>query len=146
MQTGALRLRPKSGSTRHEGHDPDGQHDPSTARLYAADFTGNADLPYDFFMSRYKEAYHHGHHGGKSAAEQRWVRCSEVAASVQCDENGCMIVDLDDMAIAAAEKDSLNWIGKNVNRVLGKKGGLKPTCPRANPRLRNRRPPNPRLY
>ena len=36
-----------------------------------------------------------------------------------------MIVDLDDMAIAAAEKDSLNWIGKNVNRVLGKKGGLK---------------------
>ena len=62
---------------------------------------------------------------GKSAAEQRWVKCSEVAASVQCDENGCMIVDLDDMAIAAAEKDSLNWIGKNVNRVLGKKGGLK---------------------
>ena len=62
---------------------------------------------------------------GKSAAEQRWVKCSEVAASVKCDENGCMIVDLDDMAIAAAEKDSLNWIGKNVNRVLGKKGGLK---------------------
>ena len=30
---------------------------PNTARLYAADFTGNADLPYDFFMSRYKEAY-----------------------------------------------------------------------------------------
>ena len=126
---------------------------PNTARLYAADFTGNADLPYDFFMSRYKEAYKQetlafvdalvndkpspcsGEDGlvalimaitaGKSAAEQRWVKCSEVAASVQCDENGCMIVDLDDMAIAAAEKDSLNWIGKNVNRVLGKKGGLK---------------------
>ena len=30
---------------------------PNTARLYAGDFTGNADMPYDFFMSRYKEAY-----------------------------------------------------------------------------------------
>ena len=30
---------------------------PNTARLFAKDFTGNADLPYDFFMSRYKEAY-----------------------------------------------------------------------------------------
>ena len=60
---------------------------------------------------------------GKSAAEQRWVKCSEVAASVQCDEDGCMIVDLDEMAIAEAEKDAPTWIGKNVNRMLGKKGG-----------------------
>ena len=30
---------------------------PNTARLYSASFTGNADKPYDFFMSRYKEAY-----------------------------------------------------------------------------------------
>merc|ERR1719393_799924 len=124
---------------------------PNTARLYAADFTGNADLPYDFFMSRYKEAYKQetlafvdalvndkpspcsGEDGlvalimaitaGKSAAEQRWVKCSEVAASVQCDEDGCMIVDLDEMAIAEAEKDAPTWIGKNVNRMLGKKGG-----------------------
>lgn len=30
---------------------------PNTARIYTKDFTGNADMPYDFFMSRYKEAY-----------------------------------------------------------------------------------------
>jgi len=30
---------------------------PNTARIYSASFTGNADLPFDFFMSRYKEAY-----------------------------------------------------------------------------------------
>jgi len=30
---------------------------PNTARIYSKAFTGNADMPYDFFMSRYKEAY-----------------------------------------------------------------------------------------
>jgi len=30
---------------------------PNTARIYSSSFTGNADLPFDFFMSRYKEAY-----------------------------------------------------------------------------------------
>eukprot|EP00968_Pinguiococcus_pyrenoidosus_P013793 scaffold1247_cov251-Pinguiococcus_pyrenoidosus.AAC.29 len=30
---------------------------PNTARIYTKDFTGNADMPFDFFMSRYKEAY-----------------------------------------------------------------------------------------
>ena len=30
---------------------------PNTARVYTDSFTGNADMPYDFFMSRYKEAY-----------------------------------------------------------------------------------------
>jgi len=30
---------------------------PNTARIYSNSFTGNADMPYDFFMSRYKEAY-----------------------------------------------------------------------------------------
>merc|ERR1719454_2037122 len=30
---------------------------PNTARIYSSTFTGNADMPYDFFMSRYKEAY-----------------------------------------------------------------------------------------
>mmetsp|Transcript_43145 Transcript_43145/g.116526 ORF Transcript_43145/g.116526 Transcript_43145/m.116526 type:complete len:299 (-) Transcript_43145:777-1673(-) len=30
---------------------------PNTARVYTNSFTGNADMPYDFFMSRYKEAY-----------------------------------------------------------------------------------------
>jgi hypothetical protein len=30
---------------------------PNTARIYTKDATRNADMPYDFFMSRYKEAY-----------------------------------------------------------------------------------------
>lgn len=30
---------------------------PNTAKLYRQDFTGNADMPYDFFLSRYNEAY-----------------------------------------------------------------------------------------
>jgi len=80
---------------------------PNTARLYSASFTGNADKPYDFFMSRYKEAYVQetlafvealvnqrpapctGEDGlvalvmaiaaGKSAEEERWVLFSELA-------------------------------------------------------------------
>lgn len=30
---------------------------PSTVRKFTGDFVGQADMPYDFFMSRYKEAY-----------------------------------------------------------------------------------------
>ena len=30
---------------------------PNTAKIFSATYTGNADMPYDFFMSRYKEAY-----------------------------------------------------------------------------------------
>lgn len=79
---------------------------PNTARIYSASFTGNADMPYDFFMSRYKEAYVletlafveslvkgepapcTGEDGlialvmavaaGKSAEERRWVKFSEL--------------------------------------------------------------------
>jgi len=80
---------------------------PNTARIYKAEFTGNADMPYDFFMSRYKEAYVKetlafvealvnkkpapctGEDGlvalvmsiaaGISADEKRWVKFSELA-------------------------------------------------------------------
>ena len=80
---------------------------PNTARIYSSTFTGNADMPYDFFMSRYKEAYVQetlafvdclvndkpapcsGEDGlvalvmaiaaGKSAEEKRWVQFSELA-------------------------------------------------------------------
>ena len=125
---------------------------PNTARLYAADFTGNADLPYDFFMSRYKEAYKQetlafvdalvndkpspcsGEDGavalimsiaaGKSAEEQRWVKFSEVAASVKCDENGCMLIDLTEEEVKGLEDK--NWIDKNVKSQITqpKKKGL----------------------
>mmetsp|Transcript_16487 Transcript_16487/g.66606 ORF Transcript_16487/g.66606 Transcript_16487/m.66606 type:complete len:427 (-) Transcript_16487:842-2122(-) len=116
---------------------------PNTARLYAKDFTGNADLPYDFFMSRYKEAYRQetiafvdalvndkpspcsGEDGlialimaiaaSKSADENRWVNFSEVADSVKCDENGCMVVDLDQ----SKRMDSTNWIRRAMANIGG---------------------------
>mmetsp|Transcript_29387 Transcript_29387/g.78969 ORF Transcript_29387/g.78969 Transcript_29387/m.78969 type:complete len:409 (-) Transcript_29387:326-1552(-) len=83
---------------------------PNTARIYKSDFTGNADMPYDFFMSRYKDAYVRetqafckalvdnkpvpcsGEDGlmalimsiaaGKSAEEGRWVSFSEIPEAV----------------------------------------------------------------
>ncbi|CAM9176211.1 unnamed protein product [Pylaiella littoralis] len=86
---------------------------PNTARVYLKGFTGNADMPYDFFMSRYKEAYVQetlafcdclvndkpspcsGEDGlmalimaiaaGKSAAEGRWVSFDEIPEANVCD-------------------------------------------------------------
>jgi hypothetical protein len=80
--------------------------------LPLSDFTGNADMPYDFFLSRYNEAYVSetiafceslvkdtpvpctGQDGlialimaiaaDKSAAENRWVKFNEVVESVYC--------------------------------------------------------------
>lgn len=80
---------------------------PNTARIFSSTFTGNADMPFDFFMSRYKEAYVQetlafvealvndepapctGMDGlialvmaiaaGKSAEEKRWVSFAELA-------------------------------------------------------------------
>jgi len=86
---------------------------PNTAKIYKTQFTGNADMPYDFFLSRYNEAYVSetvafceslvndtpvpctGQDGlaalvmalaaDKSAAENRWVKFSEIVESVYCD-------------------------------------------------------------
>jgi myo-inositol 2-dehydrogenase/D-chiro-inositol 1-dehydrogenase len=83
---------------------------PNTAKIYKNDFTGNADMPYDFFLSRYFEAYVTeteafckalvddtappctGIDGlvaltmslaaDKSAAEGRWVKPSEIIQQV----------------------------------------------------------------
>jgi len=85
---------------------------PNTAKIYRNDFTGNADMPFDFFLSRYFEAYVTeteafckslvedsevpctGIDGlvalvmslaaDKSAAENRWVKFSEVIENVYC--------------------------------------------------------------
>lgn len=85
---------------------------PNTAKIFKSDFTGNADMPYDFFLSRYNEAYVTetvafcdslvndkpvpctGSDGlvalimavaaDKSAAENRWVSFSEIVESVYC--------------------------------------------------------------
>ncbi|CAM9196965.1 unnamed protein product [Ectocarpus sp. 6 AP-2014] len=96
---------------------------PNTARVYLKGFTGNADMPYDFFMSRYKEAYIQetlafcdclvndkpspcsGEDGlmalimaiaaGKSAEEKRWVSFDEIPEASVCDptDNHCDIVN-----------------------------------------------------
>jgi len=80
--------------------------------FFSPDFTGNADMPYDFFLSRYNEAYVSetiafceslvndtpvpctGEDGlvalimaiaaDKSAAENRWVQFREIVESVYC--------------------------------------------------------------
>jgi len=85
---------------------------PNTAKIFKNEFTGNADMPYDFFLSRYNEAYVSetikfceslvndtpvpctGQDGlvalimalaaDKSAEEKRWVSFSEIVASVYC--------------------------------------------------------------
>lgn len=85
---------------------------PNTAKIFRNDFTGNADMPYDFFLSRYNEAYVTetiafcdslvndspvpctGEDGlvalimaiaaDKSAAENRWVSFREIVEQVYC--------------------------------------------------------------
>jgi len=85
---------------------------PNTAKIYRSDFTGNADMPYDFFLSRYNEAYVTetiafcdslvndkpvpctGQDGlialimaiaaDISAKENRWVKFSDVVQTVYC--------------------------------------------------------------
>mmetsp|Transcript_26228 Transcript_26228/g.40217 ORF Transcript_26228/g.40217 Transcript_26228/m.40217 type:complete len:454 (+) Transcript_26228:92-1453(+) len=85
---------------------------PNTAKIFKSDFTGNADMPYDFFLSRYNEAYVTetiafceslvndtpvpctGEDGlvalimsiaaDKSAAENRWVPFREIVEQVYC--------------------------------------------------------------
>jgi len=121
---------------------------PNTARIFSKDFTGNADMPFDFFMSRYKEAYIQesiafvnclrddapspctGEDGlvalimsiaaGKSAEEGRWVKFSEIAESVQCDEDGCQVVELFPDEVTAAQANSKNWI-KRTGSWMGRK-------------------------
>lgn len=85
---------------------------PNTAKIFKNDFTGNADMPYDFFLSRYNEAYVTetiafceslvndtpvpctGEDGlvalimalaaDKSAAENRWIPFREIVEQVYC--------------------------------------------------------------
>merc|ERR1711957_1131374 len=85
---------------------------PNTAKIYKNDYTGNADMPFDFFLARYNEAYVTetiafckslvndtpvpctGVDGlvalvmslaaGKSAKENRWVKFSEITEEVYC--------------------------------------------------------------
>lgn len=97
---------------------------PNTAKIYKTAFTGNADMPYDFFLSRYTEAYVTetvafceslvndtpvpctGQDGlaalimalaaDKSAEENRWVSFKEIVESIYCsDPMNCEILPMD---------------------------------------------------
>merc|ERR1719424_168462 len=97
---------------------------PNTAKIYKKDYTGNADMPFDFFLSRYNEAYVTetiafceslvndtpvpctGTDGlialimaiaaDKSAAEDRWVKFNEVVQEVYCSSpTQCELVSQD---------------------------------------------------
>jgi len=99
---------------------------PNTAKIYKKDYTGNADMPFDFFLSRYNEAYVTetiafcdslvndkpvpctGTDGlialvmaiaaDKSAAENRWVKFKEVIQEVYCKSpTECQLVAQDDV-------------------------------------------------
>merc|ERR1711937_375364 len=99
---------------------------PNTAKIYRSDYTGNADMPFDFFLSRYNEAYVTetiafrdslvndnpvpctGEDGlvalimaiaaDKSAEENRWVSFSEVVTSVYCENpTECQLIAQSDI-------------------------------------------------
>ncbi|OEU17705.1 myo-inositol 2-dehydrogenase putative [Fragilariopsis cylindrus CCMP1102] len=99
---------------------------PNTAKIYKKDYTGNADMPFDFFLSRYNEAYVTetvafcnslvndtpvpctGTDGlialvmaiaaDKSAAENRWVKFSEIIKEVYCaSPTECELISQDSM-------------------------------------------------
>ena len=124
---------------------------PNTARIFSAGFTGNADMPYDFFMSRYKEAYVaetlafvdslvndkpvpcSGRDGllalvmaiaaGKSSMERRWVKFSEMAGEL------CALDDLpgdwkttEECEIALTDNLSGGLNTDGVTKILDPKG------------------------
>jgi predicted dehydrogenase len=99
---------------------------PNTAKIYKQDYTGNADMPFDFFLSRYNEAYVTetiafceslvndtpvpctGTDGlialimaiaaDKSAAENRWVKFNEIVEEVYCSSpTECELLAQDEM-------------------------------------------------
>lgn len=99
---------------------------PNTAKIFKPDFTGNADMPFDFFLSRYNEAYVSetiafceslvndtpvpctGEDGlvalimaiaaDKSAKENRWVSFAEIVTDVYCaSPTECQLVSESDL-------------------------------------------------
>merc|ERR1712194_377111 len=99
---------------------------PNTAKIYRSDYTGNADMPFDFFLSRYNEAYVTetiafcdslvndkpvpctGVDGlvalvmaiaaDKSAKENRWVKFQEVIQDVYCSSpTECSLMSQDEI-------------------------------------------------
>ena len=109
-----------------------------------ADFTGNADMPFDFFLSRYFEAYVTeteafckslvedspvpctGIDGlvalvmslaaDKSAAEGRWVKFSEIIEQVYCSSpTECSLLANDEMFPDGFKpSSSIKELGENI--------------------------------
>ena len=81
---------------------------PNTARVYSAKFTGNADMPFDFFMSRYKEAY--------VAETLAFVDCLVKGTPAPCSgEDGLIALT---MAIAAGRSaEEERWVYFSVTRL-----------------------------
>merc|ERR1740117_2860900 len=106
---------------------------PNTAKIFSSEFCGNADMPFDFFMSRYKEAYVletlafvdslvndkpspcSGEDGlialvmattaGISSTERRWVKFSEVSKDL-CKLSSELPFDFDECDLATEESAS----------------------------------------
>jgi inositol 2-dehydrogenase len=131
---------------------------PNTARLYLASFTGNADMPYDFFMSRYKEAYVQetlafvdalvhdkpspctGKAGlialvmaiaaGRSAAEKRWVPFAEMAGELcAMGDNAACSIDVVDSTTGAI--DFVKLLSPVMGIVVNPTGAGAAASPRA---------------
>merc|ERR1712032_1462417 len=95
-------------------------------KIYKGDYTGNADMPFDFFLSRYNEAYvtetiafcdslvndkpvpctgtdglialNMAIAADKSAKEDRWVQFNEIVGEVYCTSpTQCELVAQDEM-------------------------------------------------
>merc|ERR1711865_441108 len=127
---------------------------PNTAKIYKRDYTGNADMPFDFFLSRYNEAYVTetiafcdslvndkpvpctGVDGlvalvmaiaaDKSAAENRWVKFNEVIQEVYCSSpTECSLISQDEM-FPEGFRPSTNPEDLLVPDVDKQRGSVKP--------------------
>eukprot|EP00612_Vaucheria_litorea_P005146 CAMPEP_0171461340 /NCGR_PEP_ID=MMETSP0945-20130129/5828_1 /TAXON_ID=109269 /ORGANISM="Vaucheria litorea, Strain CCMP2940" /LENGTH=387 /DNA_ID=CAMNT_0011987669 /DNA_START=222 /DNA_END=1385 /DNA_ORIENTATION=+ len=121
---------------------------PNTARMYLEHFTGNADMPFDFFMSRYKEAYIQetlafchalandlpspcsGEDGlmalimaiaaGISAEENRWVDFREIPEVKACtDPLHCELIDPIEFALEGEHNYNIvDRLKREFNSIL----------------------------
>jgi len=120
---------------------------PNTAKIFSSEFCGNADMPFDFFMARYKEAYVletlafvdslvndkpspcSGEDGlialvmataaGISSAEKRWVKFSEVSKDL-CRLSSELPFDLEECELAMEEDSGGGVDLKRLVKIITK--------------------------
>jgi len=122
---------------------------PNTAKIFSSEFCGNADMPFDFFMSRYKEAYVQetlafvdslvkdkpspcsGEDGlialvmaiaaGLSSTEKRWVKFSEVSQDL-CRLSSELPFDLEECQLVASEENKSGGVDlKKLVKMITKR-------------------------